>query len=273
MKVEFKKSFTKYLNKRFAQSATPEIQILKEACFYTLKAPSSFFRPQLSVLTSQFLGRNAQEIYPWAMAIEVLHAASLIQDDLPFMDNAKWRRKKKANHLIFKKDMALLAGSCLFVEAFYLLSDSLFHKKRRELLELLVDKAGFYGMMGGQALDIRCKKASPDLFLKMCQLKTGSLIEASIEGPALLWATKKELPALKKYGRALGQAYQVADDIIDNSSLFFSKEKKLQLLEQLTQESLKCLNPFKERAEPLRKLALKNQGKVLKLRRHLSKGS
>ena len=161
--------------------------------------------------------------------------------------------------------MALLAGTCLFVEAFFLLTNPVFKEKNQEMLKLLVDRTGFYGIMGGQALDIRGKSSSQSFLLKLAELKTGSLILAAVEGPARLWNhTGWELRALQKYGRYLGQAYQMADDLIDGNSSKGEFHKKRALLKKLTQESLTALKPFKKKAQPLANLSLSNEKRVSK---------
>ena len=265
MKTEFKKFFNDYLKSRFSLSVPAEMKLLRQAILYTLKAPSSLFRPRLAMATSQFLKKPARDIFPWATALEIIHGASLIHDDLPCMDNSLKRRGKKSNHLVFGEDMATLAGACLFVEAFSLLTHPVFKEKYQEMLDLLVRRAGFYGIMGGQALDIRGKSSSTAFFLRLSEMKTGSLILSAVEGPALLWSpSERELSALRKYARALGRAYQVADDLTDGDLRQKSVAVKKNLLRKLTRESESALKPFKERAKPLIDLCLLNEKRGLK---------
>lgn len=265
METEFKKFFDSYLKTRFPRPSQRETALLRQAFLYTLKAPSSLFRPRVAWTTAQCLGHSPRDIFPWAMAIELIHGASLIHDDLPCMDNSPKRRGKKSNHLVFGEDMALLAGTCLFMEAFFLLTNSVFKEKTQEMLKLLVDRTGFYGMMGGQALDIRGESSSQSFLLKLSKLKTGSLILAAVEGPAQLWNhTGWKLKALQKYGRCLGQSYQMADDLIDDSVSKEGFRKKQILLKKLTRESLTALKPFKKKARPLENLSLLNEKRALK---------
>lgn len=265
MESQFKKFFNNYLKTRFPPSSQSETKLLRKALLYTLKAPSSLFRPKVAWTVTQCLGHPPQDIFPWATAIELIHGASLIHDDLPCMDDSPQRRGKSSNHLVFGEDMALLAGSCLFVEAFSLLTLPIFKERNQEMLELLVQRTGFYGMMGGQAMDIRGKSISQSFLLKLFELKTGSLILAAVEGPALLWNhTEKERKALQKYGQFLGQAYQAADDLTDKS---FSKPelyKKQALLKKLTRESIKSLKVLKFPTQPLAELSLLNEHRALK---------
>ena len=265
MKTQFKNFFNTYLKTRFQNPVQPEIISLQKSLLYTLKAPSSLFRPQVAWTVTQCLGHSPQDIFPWATAIELIHGASLIHDDLPCMDNSPKRRRKKSNHLVFGEDMALLAGTCLFVEAFSLLTNPVFKEKNQEMLNLLVRRTGFYGIMGGQAMDIHGKSSSLSFLLKLSELKTGSLILAAVEGPALLWNhTTQELKTLQKYGRCLGQAYQIADDLTDEN--FSTKEfrKKQALLKKLTKDSIQSLKMLKYPTQPLIDLSLLNEKRALK---------
>ena len=204
-------TLTPIYKKLFSKTPLPAQKLLKKSLFYSLNGKASRFRPQLCFATTQTLDENPKKILPWAIAIEMIHTGSLIHDDMPVMDNAKTRRGKACNHLVFGEDIALLAGSCLFVESFSLLKHSVFNKKRKEVLELLISKAGFQALMSGQALDLKDKSLSKANTLKMMQLKTGSLISACILGPLLLWGkTKKENQALKTFADNLGLAYQLA---------------------------------------------------------------
>lgn len=265
MKTQFKEFFNNYLKTRFPNPSRPEVALLKKALLYTLKAPSSLFRPQMAWTVTKCLGHSPQDIFPWAAAIELIHGASLIHDDLPCMDNSPKRRGKKTNHLIFGEDMALLAGACLFVEAFSLLTEPIFKERTQVMLDLLVHRSGFYGIMGGQAMDIRGKSSSQSHFLKLSELKTGSLISAAVEGPALLWNhTKQELKALRKYGQCLGQAYQIADDLIDTDFSKTELYKNQVLLKKLTQKSITALKTLKYSIQPLADLSLFNERRALK---------
>ena len=259
LKTKFDVFFKSELKKHFPPSHLKEQDLLRKSLLYTLKAPSSYFRPQLVLATAKSLNKSPRLVLPWAMAIELIHVGSLIQDDLPSMDNTFLRRGKKANHLKFKEDMALLAGSTLFIEAFsYLLHPSL-KKAQQKLLNLLISKSGYRGMMSGQALDIRSSSSSKKFLLKMFKLKTGALIEASVLGPALLFSTKKrESEALLRFAQILGQTYQVADDLEDRRN---KKSELRKILKDLTQKSLLALEPLKNHNE-LKKLALYNEKRI-----------
>ncbi|MCZ0931566.1 MAG: polyprenyl synthetase family protein [Oligoflexia bacterium] len=214
--MSFESHFNSYLQKAFLKTPSPAQKLLKKALLYSLQAKASRFRPQLCFAATKALGQNPKKILPWAIAIEMIHTGSLIHDDMPAMDSAKIRRGKACNHLVFGEDIALLAGTCLFVESFSLLKRPVFDKKRKEILDLLISKVGFQALMSGQALDLKSKSLSKKNTLKMMQLKTGSLISACVLGPLLLWGkTKKEKQALKIFADNLGLAYQLADDFQD----------------------------------------------------------
>jgi len=247
-KIFLKKSFLSS-SQEFGSSLDPAQKLLKKAILYSFKGKLSHFRPRLCFETAKSLGQKASQILPWAIALEMIHTGSLIHDDMPCMDDAKTRRAKKCNHLIFGEDIALLAGSCLFVESFSLLQDSLFDNKRNLFLELLIETTGFHGLMSGQSRDLKNNSSNKKELLKTMNLKTGSLISACVLGPALLWANKQEQKGLKLFAKHLGLAYQIADDYKD-----FSEDKKTSLTKkkELYQEglfhlekSLKALSGFK----------------------------
>ena len=258
--MDFEFSFKSYLKSYFLKTPYPAQKQLRRSLFYTLLAKASRFRPRLCFATAKALDQSPKKILPWAMAIEMIHCASLIHDDLPLMDNAKTRRGKKCNHLIFGEDIALLAGTCLFIESFSLLNDPLFNQRRSQILDLFISKIGFTGLMSGQALDLKELGSSKQKFLKMIQLKTGSLIEASILGPLILWGkSEKEKKALQTYSKNLGIAYQLADDLKDKDGFFKSKKQALQELKSASKKSLAALKPLGRKGEELKNLSLLNE--------------
>ena len=266
--MNFESHFKIYLKQHFSKAPEQAQQLLKKSLFYSLLGKASYFRSQLSFATAKTLNQHPTKILPWAIAVEMIHCASLIHDDLPSMDNAKTRRGKKCNHLVFGEDMALLAGTCLFVESFSLLKAPVFHKKRIQILNLLISKIGFNGLMSGQALDLRQARSSKKKFLNLIQLKTGSLIEASVLGPLILWGKKaKEKKALTDYSKYLGIAYQLRDDLKDKDGFFKSKKFLLKELKSTTEKSLTALKPLGGKAEELRNLSLLYQERELE---HLS---
>ena len=260
--MNFEAHFNSYLQKAFLSTPLPAQKLLKKSLFYSLKAKASRFRPQLCFATSQSLGKSPEKILPWAIAIEMIHTGSLIHDDMPAMDNSKTRRGKACNHLIFGEGIALLAGSCLFVESFSLLKHPVFDKNRKEILELLISKVGFQALMSGQALDLKGKSSSKKDTLKMMHLKTGSLISACVLGPLLLWGkTQKEKQAFTRFAENLGLAYQLADDFQDQDGA----DKKWLKKEGITclNKSLKALKTVEKQTVCLQQLILTLQKRFL----------
>ena len=253
--MKFEPYFYKYLEKAFASRAELYPQkLLKAAMYYSLKSKASRFRPQLCFATAQILGKNPKQILPWAIAIEMIHTASLIHDDMPCMDNEKTRRGKACNHLKFGQDISLLAGTCLFVESFALLKPAIFDKKRPAMLELLVATTGFKGLMSGQALDLKIKKPSTQQNLKIMKLKTAILISACVEGPVILWSGQsRQKSTLLKLAQNLGLAYQFADDFKDKKT---NKQTSLKEGIKRLDSNLKILKSLKGNTKALQELHL-----------------
>ena len=230
LKKTFSKFSQSHCNSNKKSGLISGQKLLKKALFYSFKGKASRFRPRLCFETAQVLGYGSKQILPWAIALEMVHTASLIHDDMPCMDQAETRRGKKCNHLIFGEDIALLAGTCLFVESFSLLNDPLFDKKKSELLDMLVRTIGFHGLMSGQALDLKNKSSNKKELLNIMNLKTGVLISTSVLGPALLWANKQEYKALESFAKHLGVTYQLADDyqdVFQDSSKLINNKNQL----------------------------------------------
>lgn len=158
-----------------------------------------------------------------ASAIEMIHAYSLIHDDLPAMDNDDLRRGKPTNHKAFDEATAILAGDALQTQAFTTLAEEATHPDpavRIELVRMLAAASGARGMCGGQMLDMMAEQATAPLeeaaIGRLQLLKTGKLIEFSAEAGAVLGkAAASQRQALVQYGRDLGAAFQIADDLLD----------------------------------------------------------
>ena len=235
-------------------------QALKKAILYCLFPAPSRFRPRLCFATAKLFNQNPKKVFPLAASIEMIHCGSLAQDDLPAMDNSKTRRNRPACHVKFGEDIALLAGSALFVEAFSLLSSSkLPTDKAQSLLRLVTQKAGFQGLMQGQAMDLLKSSSSKRFFLNMYRLKTGALIEAAVEGTALLWGNAAQKSSLRRFAQALSVAYQIADDLEDGEKTPLSSKKEL---ECWTNKAISHLQPLGPKSLSLKKLALLNKTRV-----------
>jgi geranylgeranyl diphosphate synthase, type II len=180
-------------------------------------------RPILTLAAGALFGASAERLLPFACAIELIHAYSLIHDDLPALDDDDTRRGEPANHKVFGEGMALLAGDGLLTEAFHLMSDPEHARGLNAALVLQViheiaHAAGVMGLVGGQALDLEAETREADLaMVEVIHVrKTGALILAAIRSGALLGgAGETDLVRITRYGEYLGLAFQIADDIID----------------------------------------------------------
>lgn len=180
-------------------------------------------RPLLLTATAALHGADRSNALRAAVAIEAIHAYSLVHDDLPCMDDDAMRHGKPSTHAAFGEAMAVLAGDALQSFAFEVLADPATSGDpfvRAELVQVLATASGASGMVGGQVLDIEGEGQALDLpaITRMQQLKTGALLSAAVEMGAVLG----RLPAegrthLKGYARDIGLAFQIADDLLDHA--------------------------------------------------------
>jgi farnesyl diphosphate synthase len=197
---------------------------LGDAMRYAVLDGGKRLRPLLVLAACEAVTGNAQAALRSACAVELIHAYSLVHDDMPCMDNDVLRRGKPTVHVKFGQAQALLAGDALQALAFELLTpddDSVDAATQARLCRMLAQAAGFQGMAGGQAIDL----ASVGLPLRseqlheMHRLKTGALLQASVMMGAACGAASQATPAaqraLRDYGAAVGLAFQVVDDILD----------------------------------------------------------
>ncbi|HET6378691.1 MAG TPA: farnesyl diphosphate synthase [Methylocella sp.] len=194
-----------------------------EAVRYASLGGGKRFRPFLTIETARLLGVEAEGVERAAAAVEMIHCYSLVHDDLPALDNDDLRRGRPTAHKAFGEAIAILAGDALLTYAFDVLSDSATHEDasvRIELVLHLARAAGLGGMIGGQVLDLEAEQApgpheASDV-IKLQSMKTGALLHYAVEAGAILGrASPPARAALSCYGRALGAAFQVADDILD----------------------------------------------------------
>ena len=190
---------------------------LHEAMRYATLGGGKRLRACLVYATGEALGAALAALDPAAAAVELIHAYSLVHDDLPCMDDDDMRRGRPSCHKAFGEATALLAGDALPTQAFTVLAtaEMLSARARIRMVEELARASGSLGMAGGQALDL---KAGPVATIEMLEerhgRKTGALIHAAVRLGALTAAP--EIPAaLDDYGRALGLAFQIADDLLD----------------------------------------------------------
>lgn len=194
---------------------------LGEAMRYAVLDGGKRLRPLLVLAASEAVGGHAQAALRAACAVELIHAYSLVHDDMPCMDNDVLRRGKPTVHVKYGEAGALLAGDALQALAFELLTpenDDVPEAMQARLCRLLARAAGSSGMAGGQAIDLASVgvKLNEDQLRQMHRLKTGALLQASVMmGATTGVASTAGLQALTDYGAAVGLAFQVVDDILD----------------------------------------------------------
>ncbi len=257
---------------------------LHEAMRYALLGGGKRVRPLLVHAAGALTGADAGVLSRAAAAVEMIHAYSLVHDDMPCMDDDDLRRGKPTVHVAYDEATALLVGDALQAQAFDVLSaaDTAAVPPARlvAMLRLLAQAAGSGGMCGGQAIDLDSVglALTQQQLERMHQLKTGALLRASVVLGALAGKdlSGEELQALHDYSRAIGLAFQVVDDVLDatadsatlgktagkdaadNKPTYVSilgLEPSIALAEQLRQEAHAALAPFGDNALRLRELA------------------
>jgi geranylgeranyl diphosphate synthase type II len=249
-------------------------QTLHAAIRHSLLAPGKRLRPVLMVMTATQLGCEYERAIDPACAVEMVHTASLILDDLPSMDDAVLRRGRPANHVIYGEDMAVLAAFALLTRAYEVIAaaknvpDSI----KTEAIGILSRAVGPEGTIGGQELDL-C--SSPDdefkQLMAMHEKKTGALFVASaVIGARLAKVADAELVHIERFAKNLGLAFQVIDDFLDatgnttclgkdvaqdiDKGSFVSLlgvQTTIELAEELIDNATQALAPLGERVQPL----------------------
>lgn len=203
---------------------------LREAMDYSLLAGGKRLRPVLCITFARAVDDGpagsdiVEAVMPFAAAIECIHTYSLIHDDLPAMDNDDIRRGRPSSHKRFDEATAILAGDSLLTDAFALMASVGCNFPAERVLAAIAciaAAAGGSGMAGGQYLDMRytlAKTATIDQLRAMHAMKTGALITAScVTGAILGGADESKLRAVTAYGRSLGSAFQIMDDVLDET--------------------------------------------------------
>ena len=198
-------------------------KIIMEAMEYSLLAGGKRLRPMLMKETYTLFGGHSKVIEPFMAAIEMVHTYSLVHDDLPAMDNDEYRRGRKTTHVVYGEDMAILAGDALLNYAFETAVKAFVLEPEDSLtigsaIRVLGEKAGIYGMLGGQVIDVKetGHAVSKDVLDTIYELKTGALIEASMMIGAILGgASQEEVKTVERIASLVGLAFQVQDDILD----------------------------------------------------------
>ena len=267
---------------RILPPASGPAERLFAAMRYSVFNGGKRLRPALCFAAADAIGNSNTNTAKVAAAVEMIHAYSLIHDDLPAMDNDDLRRGKPTCHIQFDEATAILAGDALQSLAFQQLTEltDISSDSKVELLSMLASYSGCSGMAAGQAIDL----AATGQILNIDQLdtmhrhKTGALIEASVMMGAITagGASQAQLSALRDFAHAIGLAFQVQDDILDvessteqlgkqqgsdaanNKSTYTSLlglERARNQAASLYQQSIDSLEVFADRAEPLRQLA------------------
>ena len=196
-----------------------------DAMRYSVDGGGKRIRPVLLLESCCLCGGDVADALDFACALEMIHTYSLVHDDLPCMDDDDMRRGKPACHIAFGEATAVLAGDALLTQAFAAAANSEAAKKTParalEAIALLSKYAGAEGMIGGQAVDLQSegKTIALSRLQTMDSLKTGALMRAACEiGAVLAGADDEKRTALVRYAEALGQAFQIVDDILDVTS-------------------------------------------------------
>ena len=255
-----------------------------EAMSYSVLAGGKRLRPMLMEASYQMFGGEGEELDAFMAAIEMIHTYSLVHDDLPAMDNDLYRRGRKTTHAVYGEAMGVLAGDALLNFAFETVADAMVRSagdmRVAKAFAVLAKKAGIYGMIGGQVVDVESEKKGQqidrDCLDFIYRLKTGALIEASLMiGAILAGASEEEVSLMEEAGTKLGLAFQIQDDILDvTSSLevlgkpigsdarnekatyvaFEGLEKAGAEVERLSREAVAILDGFKREHTFLREL-------------------
>jgi geranylgeranyl diphosphate synthase type II len=193
---------------------------LLEAMRHSLMAGGKRLRPNLCIAACEAVGGHSEDVFPVACAMEMIHTYSLIHDDLPAMDDDRLRRGKPTCHVAFDEATAILAGDALLTLAFQVLASM---KTRRpeyalEVIRIIAVAAGPSGMVQGQMLDMQSegRTLTPEDLQRLHALKTGAMIEAAlVAGAIVAGGSPPQVEAIREYGRAIGLAFQVVDDILN----------------------------------------------------------
>lgn len=253
-----------------------------EAARYSLFAGGKRLRPILCIAAHEACGGSSKALLPVACALEMIHTYSLIHDDLPAMDNDDFRRGKPTNHKVFGEAVAILAGDLLLTYAFELMAEHGLEDRFgavMRVIHIIARASGFKGMVGGQMIDLACEGKEVDVptVEYMHARKTGALITASVQAGAILaGASESEIERMGRYGRHLGLAFQITDDLLDVTGSFEEMgktpgsddrkgkrtypflvgiEESRRLAREHVERALDAISGYDDRANPLRAIA------------------
>ena len=230
--MNFKEAYQKKVEEieRILRKYLPEKEgfqkVIMEAMEYSLMAGGKRLRPMLMQETYRLFGGNDVVIEPFMAAIEMIHTYSLVHDDLPAMDNDDYRRGRKTTHVVYGEDMGILAGDALLNYAFETAAKAFDLSAKDSLrigraIQILAGKAGIYGMIGGQVVDVKSAgtTVSGEVLDFIYQLKTGALMESSMRiGAVLSGADEAQVKTVEEIAGKVGLAFQIQDDILDVTS-------------------------------------------------------
>ena len=200
---------------KFIPAEEGQQRIIFEAMNYSVRAGGKRLRPMLMEETYHMFGGSSAVIEPFMAAIEMIHTYSLVHDDLPAMDNDEYRRGKKTTHAVYGEAMGILAGDALL---------NLAYETAARAFTVLAKKAGVYGMVGGQVVDVESEKSDDCPVTRekldfIYRLKTSALIESSMMiGAILAGASPDEISRVEQIAAKLGLAFQIQDDVLDVTS-------------------------------------------------------
>lgn len=254
---------------------------IHRAMRYSLLSGGKRLRPLLCCAASEACGSTARQALPAACAVEMVHAYSLIHDDLPCMDDDDLRRGKPTSHVVFGEGTAVLAGDALLTEAFAVLAKTKPRSRytAADLVATLAKAAGSRGLIAGQVADLEAegrKPTEPALYF-IHAAKTGMLLRAALKlGGMSAGGTTAQITALDRFGFALGLAFQIQDDILDATQsaeklgktagkdaaagkmtfpALFGLARSHELAARWTADAVEALRPFGTRGTTLRGLA------------------
>lgn len=213
---------------KFLPAEEGQQRIIFEAMNYSVRAGGKRLRPILMEETYHMFGGSSAVIEPFMAAIEMIHTYSLVHDDLPAMDNDEYRRGKKTTHAVYGEAMGILAGDALLNMAYETAAKAfdmeVADARVARAFTVLVKKAGVYGMVGGQVVDVESEKSDDCPITRekldfIYRLKTGALIESSMMiGAILAGASSDEVSRVEQIAAKLGLAFQIQDDVLDVTS-------------------------------------------------------
>ena len=248
---------------RYLPSAAVYPGLVHQAMRYSVLGEGKRIRPILALAACEAVGGSiSASTLKAACALELIHAYSLVHDDLPAMDDDDWRRGKPSCHKKYGEAVGVLTGDALLTYSFELLADGNANGHsavRLRVIQEIARAIGTQGMIGGQVVDVRPGvRVTPAVVEYINTRKTGALISASVRVGALLGgASPRGYKAIGSYGDRIGLVFQLVDDLLDKDGAvkIHGTPAVQRKAERLTRSAVDTLNIFGKRAEPLRALA------------------